>query len=117
MRVKIPVTPTAEGDINTFAFIFLAECKASLQEFKELGNFKDSMGKLGAVVLTVGELAYLFISSISEFQAIPVAVASVMPVYTLSILIMSEIDKARDKALDDVLEVINPRVDSMIING
>jgi ABC-type multidrug transport system fused ATPase/permease subunit len=87
--------------------------KAALQEFRELGKFKDSMGKLGTVVFTAAALAYLFIFSIPELQAIPVAVASVIPIYTLSILIMSEIDKARDKALDDVIKVINSRVETV----
>ena len=31
VRIEVPVPPASEGDINTFAYIFLAECKTPLE--------------------------------------------------------------------------------------
>lgn len=84
--------------------------KVALQEFKERHRFKDSMGRLATVVWIAGSIAYLYLNIIPEVEAIPAAAASVLPVYSLSMLIMDQIDEKRDKALADVIELIKPDI-------
>jgi hypothetical protein len=94
---------------TAYSVLTCSDCKQkkkALQEFKERYKFKDSMGRLATVVWIAGAIAYLFINKIPEIEAIPVAAASVLPAYSLSMLIMEQLDEERDKALAEMIELI-----------
>ena len=80
--------------------------KSALEDFKDQHRFKDPMGRLGTAVWTAAALVYMFLPTFPEVEAVPVAAASVLPIYAASMLIMEQFDEVRDRALDDVIKLI-----------